>query len=206
MQHEFGQLGKKKTPAQIDKLQAFLLDETRDAFGLVVSIDMLLYGGIVPSRLHRETEDTLKKRLDILRQIKKINPKIKIFAFDLIMRCPQYSSSDEEPDYYEVCGREIFLSGYIQNRIELGVATEEEKNRLPGILEKIKPEYLEDFLHRRGLNLKLNLTSLDLIKENIIDFLIFPQECQELINKKSNRRPEKMIIKKTFISIMLLFL
>ena len=45
-------LGKKKTPAQIDKLQAFLLDETRDAFGLVVSIDMLLYGGIVPSRLH----------------------------------------------------------------------------------------------------------------------------------------------------------
>ena len=111
-----------------------------------------------------------------MRQIKKINPKIKIFAFDLIMRCPQYSSSDEEPDYYEVCGREIFLSGYIQNRIELGVATEEEKNRLPGILEKIKPEYLEDFLHRRGLNLKLNLTSLDLIKENIIDFLIFPQD------------------------------
>ncbi|HON64062.1 MAG TPA: DUF4127 family protein [Bacilli bacterium] len=169
-------LGQKKTPAKIDKLQAFLLKETRDAYGLVVSIDMLLYGGIVPSRLHHETEETLRKRLEVLRQIKKNNPKIKIFAFDLIMRCPQYSSSDEEPDYYAICGREIFLSGYLQNRVELGLATEEEHFRLNDIWEKIKPEYLQDFLHRRELNLKLNLASLDLVKENVIDFLIFPQD------------------------------
>lgn len=169
-------LGKKKTPANMDLIKAFLLKETADAFGLVVSIDMLLYGGIVPSRLHHDSEEVLLERINLLRQIKAINPKIKIFAFDLIMRCPQYSSNDEEPDYYEICGREIFLSGYLQNRIELGVASEAEKTQLSGIMERIKPEYLEDFLNRRALNLKLNLASLALVKENIIDFLIFPQD------------------------------
>ena len=27
------------------------------------------------------------------------------------MRCPQYNSSDEEPDYYEFCGYDIFKYG-----------------------------------------------------------------------------------------------
>ncbi|MFA7435962.1 MAG: DUF4127 family protein, partial [Bacilli bacterium] len=93
-------LGKKKIPANLKAIDEFLSKETLDAYGLVVSMDMLLYGGIVPSRLHVKNEAELINRIQILREIKKNNPKIKIFAFDLIMRCPQYSSDDEEPDYY----------------------------------------------------------------------------------------------------------
>lgn len=169
-------LGRKKTPANLKAIDDFLIKETKDAFGLVISIDMLLYGGIVPSRLHHQSEMELVKRIDIIREIKRNNPEIKIFAFDLIMRCPQYSFSEEEPDYYEICGLEIFQSGYIQNRIELGLATSEEKAQLEKVMEKIKPEYLDDYLGRRALNIKLNLKSLELVKEGIIDFLIYPQD------------------------------
>ena len=45
-------LGHKKTPANHEKLQEFMLKNIEDCYGLIVSIDMLLYGGIVPSRLH----------------------------------------------------------------------------------------------------------------------------------------------------------
>ena len=76
---------------------------------------MLLYGGIIPSRLHHFSLEELTGRLDAVRELKKRNPKLKIFAFALIMRCPSYSSSDEEPDYYEICGREIFLTGQIKH-------------------------------------------------------------------------------------------
>ena len=169
-------LGRKKTPAELEAVDDFLRKETKDAFGLVVSIDMLLYGGIVPSRLHYKKEVDLIARIQILKEIKKANPKIKIFAFDLIMRCPQSSFSEEEPDYYAICGREIFLSGFYKDHLDQGIATDEEKQLLEEVMKKIKPEYLDDYLNRRKINSKLNLESLKLVEDGTIDFLIYPQD------------------------------
>ena len=107
-------LGKKKTPADFAKLEQFMLDNAKNADAYVLSLDMLLYGGIIPSRLHHMTEEELLERLSVVDKIKAVNSKVKIYAFALIMRCPKYSSSDEEPDYYEYCGREIFLSGLLR--------------------------------------------------------------------------------------------
>ncbi len=167
-------LGQKKSPASLEKLDQFLLDETKDADGLVVSMDMLLYGGLVPSRLHHQSKDDLIKRFNILKVIKQNNPKLKLYAFDLIMRCPQYSSSDEEPDYYGICGIDIFRTGFIGHKIELGIASEQEKE----VFEKIQlnPEYLNDYTFRRQLNLEMNLNTLIFVHEGIIDFLVIPQD------------------------------
>ncbi len=167
-------LGQKKTPADTQALDRFLEKECRDASGLVVSMDMLLYGGLVPSRLHHLPKETLTARFDILHKLKKQNPKLKIFAFDLIMRCPQYSSSDEEPDYYGKCGLEIFKSGFIGHKIELGIAIEEEKKYYDSL--SIPSEYLNDYLSRRQLNLDMNRVTIENVNEQIIDFLIIPQD------------------------------
>ena len=104
---EKGILGDKKIPAKIKALEQFLQAECAQADACVLSLDMLLYGGIIPSRLHHLGEDELVGRLEMVRELKHKNPALKIFAFALIMRCPGYSSADEEPDYYEICGREI---------------------------------------------------------------------------------------------------
>ena len=106
-------LGMKKTPANYNLLKAFILNNIKDCYGLILSIDMLLYGGIVPSRLHNNTCDELKERLNLIKEIKNNNPSLVIFAFSLIMRCPQYNSGDEEPDYYEHCGYNIFKYGVL---------------------------------------------------------------------------------------------
>ena len=63
-------MGDKKTPGNLDEIRNFLLNSTKDADGLVISIDTLLYGGIVPSRLHHDDLKTLTKRLDVLKEIK----------------------------------------------------------------------------------------------------------------------------------------
>ena len=167
-------LGDKKTPASFERLDAFLVEETKDAFGLVVSMDMLLYGGLVPSRLHHLSKEELSARFDVLKRLKEQNPKLVIYAFDLIMRCPQYSSNDEEPDYYGVCGLEIFKTGFIGHKIELSLATEEEKKTFDQL--SVPKEYLEDYLGRRDLNLEMNQMTLKFVKEGIIDFLIIPQD------------------------------
>jgi len=169
--HQFGQ---KKIPATYSVIRDFLLTETKDADGLVISMDMLLYGGIVPSRLHDLSEETLASRYDLLDEIKAQNPKLEIYAFDLVMRCPQYSSNDEEPDYYQHCGLEIFLSGFLGHKQELGIITEPEKQRLEGL--KLPKEHLEDYLSRRALNLKMNQKTIDYVKRGIIQFLVIPQD------------------------------
>lgn len=51
--------------------QSFLERECSDADGLVISVDMLLYGGLVPSRIHHDTEEGLQRWLTVLNDIRK---------------------------------------------------------------------------------------------------------------------------------------
>src|SRR5690554_3404365 len=59
-------MGRKKQPADYEKIKKFLLTEIVNAYGAVISIDTLLYGGIVPSRLHYLSEDEIAARLELL--------------------------------------------------------------------------------------------------------------------------------------------
>ena len=166
--------GFKKTPADIDMICEWLLEKSIDAYGLVISIDMLVYGGLVQGRIHDFSLDNLKKRLDILKQIKRNNPKIIIYAFQLIMRCPSYSSSDAEPDYYEDFGKEIYRFGYLKHKIAMNLASPDEINEFSNIC--IPKVYISDFIKRREINREINLASLDLVSSEVIDFLVIPQD------------------------------
>ncbi|MDP4099265.1 DUF4127 family protein [Paenibacillus sp. P96] len=169
-------MGHKKTPGDPDRLWAWLEQAAAGAHGAVLALDTLLYGGIVPSRLHGMSEELLLERLMRLRDLKIDYPDLKIYAFQLIMRCPQYSSADEEPDYYEHWGREIFRKGFISHRRDLQLATEEELAELEDIELRLPPEVLDDYLRRRAVNAAMNKAALELVAEGIIDFLIIPQD------------------------------
>ena len=108
---------KKKCPAECNSLAEFLLRECSDADYLILALDTLLYGGIIPSRIHGYDREALLPRLDVIKEIKRENPNLYISAFSLVMRCPCYTDSSEEPDYYSICGREIFLWGQNEGTI-----------------------------------------------------------------------------------------
>lgn len=168
-------LGCKKTPADFTLLKEFLLKNAEGADAFVISLDMLLYGGIVPSRLHQLCEQELTERLGLLDSIKQINPKAKIYAFALIMRCPKYSSADEEPDYYEYCGREIFLTGQVKHKLQLGLIDEGEAQRLLDEYSAVIKGNLEDFENRRRINRNMLVKVVEKLHKSI-DFLVIPQD------------------------------
>lgn len=167
-------LGEKKKPADFDGLREFLL-ENAQADACVLSLDMLLYGGIVPSRLHDLTEDALRQRLEVLRQMKQKNPTLKLFGFSLIMRCPCYSSADEEPDYYETCGREIFLTGQVKHKQKLGLISDWEAKELLSLYAEKTGPYLQDFEQRRKKNLWV-LEQLLTEYYDLFDVFVIPQD------------------------------
>ncbi len=188
-------LGFKKKPANLEEVAKWLKKECLDADGLVLSLDTLVYGGIVPSRLHHEKPEILKQRLAIIKNIKELNPNLIIYAFQLIMRCPSYNSDDEEPDYYEHHGKDIFKYGQINHLIDLGIAKEDDLAYLRS--HSVPQEYLDDYKTRREINREMNIETLRYVKNKIIDFLVIPQDDsaeygwtaidQEYIREKINQ-------------------
>lgn len=167
-------LSHKKKPASFENIRHYLLEEAKNQEALVISLDMLLYGGLIPSRLHHLTQEILEERLEVLKEIKQINPQIKIYAFECIMRCPQYNSSEEEPDYYEDYGYAIFKKKYLEDKKEReNLTSEEEKER---VNITIPEDILKDYEQRRHVNCMMNRITLKYIHEEIIDFLVIPQD------------------------------
>ncbi len=188
-------LGRKKRPADFHALKRFLLDSAAEADSFVISLDMLLYGGIVPSRLHHMSENELTERLSVIEEIKKINPAARIYAFALIMRCPRYSSSDEEPDYYEYCGAEIFRTGQAKHKRDLGIIDEAEAQRLISEYAEVIGDHLSDFEHRREINRSMLIKIVKMLGKTI-DFLVIPQDdSAEFGYTSMDREAIKQVIK-----------
>ncbi|MBE5967533.1 MAG: DUF4127 family protein [Lachnospiraceae bacterium] len=166
-------LGSKKTPADTELIKAFLRKECESAYGVILSVDMLLYGGLIPSRIHQEDEETLKKRLRIIRELKQKNPQLKVYAFQCIMRCPNYNGDDEEPDYYAAYGKKIFEEGVLKHKYRLAMAEEKE---LQQVRMEIPSEVLIDYEKRREINRNLNMETIGYYKAGYIDTLVFPQD------------------------------
>lgn len=169
-------LGKKKLCGDTDKIWSWVLENAKTCDAAILSIDTLVYSSILSSRLHHLEADVMAKRVNQLRALKKVNPNLKIYAFSLIMRCPQYSSSDEEPDYYETWGKEIFRQGYLTHRSELSIAYKKELTELEQINAVLPQNYLDDYLARREKNLTVNKLAIDLTRDGVLDFLIIPQD------------------------------
>ena len=221
-------LGHKKKPADFSVLSDFLFEKAKDADALLLSLDMLLYGGLIPSRLHHLKTETLFSRLHLIQELKEKYPALPIYAFATVMRCPAYSSDDEEPDYYESFGSAIHARGVLMHRALAGLTTSSEAEGpvpspaglLPaasnspspaGLLPAASGEgeisapfssdpagttsaepvsasslcdvdtqdfeaCLEDYLARRALNKQLSLQALELVKEGILESIVFPQD------------------------------
>ncbi|MED4017847.1 MULTISPECIES: DUF4127 family protein [Sutcliffiella] len=167
-------LGNMKTPANVPQLLEWVKEETIDADYLIVSIDMLLYGGIVPSRLHSLTIEECLERLHVLKEIKDKNPNLQIYAYNLIMRVPAYNSDEEEPSYYEQYGQRIYRLGWLSDKKELNQLSEEETAEFSKIEAEIPQEILTDYFNRRKTNFAVTKNVVQLVDSNLIDYLIIP--------------------------------
>ena len=171
-------MGSKKTPANYSELAKFITNECADADYLIIALDTLLYGGIIPSRLHNFSERDVCSRLSVLEEIKVINPNLKIFAFSLVMRCPCYSDNAEEPDYYAFCGREIFLYGQNEHKYRDGLISEAEYLKTKDSLRACE-EYIHDYTSRRKTNLAVFLRTVDMIGGIIDEFVILQDDSNK---------------------------
>lgn len=176
-------LGKKKKAAPVDRLWDWLAETLAlmaNPIG-ILSMEMLIYGGLLPSRLHHYSLETLMERVQKIRDLKQHYPQFKIFASSLIMRCPTYNSAEEEPDYYEQWGETLFRWGWLwdrQQQLDLSVSEHQESEHQEWIeiQQTLPADVLQDYCDRRRVNLDVNLAVIQLVADGIIHFLSMPQD------------------------------
>ncbi|MEM9543534.1 MAG: DUF4127 family protein [Cyanobacteria bacterium P01_E01_bin.42] len=197
-------LGRKKQLADRDRLWEWIEENIAGCQGAILSLEMLVYGGLLPSRLHRDSVELLSDRLSRLAALKEAHPDLQILASNLIMRSPTYNSSEEEPDYYEEFGAAIFRWGWLQNKQEREGLDNAEIEEFKRIDRALPSEYLQDYRQRRDRNLSINRQAIALVEAGVIDFLSIPQDdCaaygftardrQEIVKEIASKRLQRRI-------------
>lgn len=128
---------------------------------MVLSLDTLAYGGLIPSRRINDSLEEIKARMQDLRPI--LADK-KVYAFSSIMRISNNNYNEEEKEYWAEYGKKIFEYSYSGGKINSGV-----------------PDYiLEDYLATRKRNFEINKMYLEWQKEGLFESLIFSKDdCAE---------------------------
>ncbi|MBN2219163.1 MAG: DUF4127 family protein, partial [Kosmotogaceae bacterium] len=159
-------LGAKKTPPDIVRLHRWLEDVVLPGDYLVISIDMLVHGGLIPSRMSLDSLDTLKERLTILEELKARD--VRIYATTTVTRTPFYDSAEEEPDYWQYFGLSMYDLSRLLARSFRG---EKVYDSVIEKMERIPTHFVTDYLVRRIRNREMVSSVIDLVNSNIIEFL-----------------------------------
>lgn len=168
-------LGFLKEPAMFTELFHWLKSEAAHLDGLIVSIDMLLYGGLVPSRVNTDADDVIQARLTNLLRLKEMHPHLKIMAFSSTMRISNNDVNEEEKTYWKDYGKKIWSYSYHYHRMTL--YEQQDDCDIVTDMERAIPEsILKDYLQTRERHFNMNKQLVDLVKTSCIDFLVFPQD------------------------------
>ena len=94
-------LGHRTKAGQAEKLSAWLLRNAHHADGWVISLDMLVYGGLVPSRELHSDLPSCQKQLATLERLRQKIPDVPIFAFQSIRRLSTTVATSEDLQKWE---------------------------------------------------------------------------------------------------------
>ena len=77
--------------------------------GAVLSLEMLLYGGLISSRISNDTTEEVTKRFDnIVAAWEASGSRSQMYGSQVVMRIPSYNGDFEEPWFWQNYGEAIF--------------------------------------------------------------------------------------------------
>ena len=145
------------------------LENLPECDAIVLSLDTIAYGGLIPSRRSPETFDEIKERSGRLKDILKTK-NAKIYAFSSIMRISNNNINEEEKAYWSRWGKKIFDYSYQTHKLGCESC----------IANVIPSEILDDYLATRKRNFEINKIYLEWQKEGLLDTLVFSKDdCAE---------------------------
>jgi Protein of unknown function (DUF4127) len=154
-------------PGDADALGAWLLERAPNARAAVITLETLCLGGMIPARRVTDDLEVALRRLEVLREVKRRHPALRILAYGVIVRVAHDNDPLEEKPYYGEWGKPLRLVSEWTDRVERGgdaARLEEARNAVPS-------EILEDWLGTRERNHALHRRALEMVADGTLEHL-----------------------------------
>ena len=173
-------LGGLEKYADINGLFDWLSQNIKNADVVILTLDTIAYGGLIPSRRSTACFEEIKNRVEKLAGILKENSS-KVYAFSSIMRISNNNINQEEKEYWNEYGEKIFRYSF-------------ELDKFGTAITDVPQEIIEDYLKTRKRNFEINKLYLKYKQDGIFDTLIFSKDdCAEFgLNVKEARELEAL--------------
>ncbi len=162
-------LGRFLRPGNVDGLLDWLADAVRGAAGVIISCDMLAYGGLVASRTTEVTRRAAAARLGRLRELKRRCGDARIYAFAVIPRLGLTVSSRRLAEL----GPKLARYQELRHRPCLD---ETEADELARLGEEVPRDLVARHAAMRRRNLSVNRALVAMVHQELLDFLVLAQE------------------------------
>ncbi len=137
---------------------------------VVVSTDMIAYGGLIQSRVDDTPQSVAEDRLKRLLALKKARPEMRLYGFTAIMRLFP-TSTRANASWRLNLGRYAELKERWQRTKDKTT-----KQRLDALATKIPPLEIDRYERTRARNMAISKLLLQQTKSGIYDYLIFGQD------------------------------
>ncbi|MEB3221064.1 MAG: DUF4127 family protein [Candidatus Sericytochromatia bacterium] len=168
-------LGNLTRPADREALGRWLLEVGPEVDALVVALDTLAYGGLIPSRRSPDELATIVEALSPLRQLKEAHPRLPLHAFSVTMRLSDSDVNEEEKAYWDRHGKAIYRWSFHQHRFKAHNDPQDQAIAREA-RATIPDDVLEDYLATRERNFSLNQTMVKWAGAGFFDTLLLTQD------------------------------
>jgi len=160
-------LGQFTTPGQPEPLSEWFLAQGAEAKVVLVSADMLAYGGLIASRTPDVSLSHAQQRLSVLSRFRQQFPSVTVYASNVLMRTSLTASSPENLRYW----RQLHRYSELLGRRERTAQQEREQ------LERdLPPALLQAYHTARARNHAVNRQMVEYVAAGVVDYLILTQE------------------------------
>jgi len=182
-------LGRFLRPGEPEALWEWLAEAARGADAVIVSADMLAYGGLIASRTTDVSRREAVSRVRRLRRLKRLQPGLRVYAFAVIPRLGLTVCSTRLAEL----GPALARCQELQARPELGTP---ETCELARLRDMLPAHMMAEHAAMRRRNLAVNKALIALAAEGALDFLVLAQEdapsCGPHIGEQAELRAEAL--------------
>jgi hypothetical protein len=169
-------LGNPFREADSARLAEWFRDQAPAVDALVVAIDTLAYGGLIPSRQSETPLAEVIDALDPMRSVRVTRPELPVFAFNILMRVNRSNTAEEEKGYWADHGAKLFRISYLDDKARVRDASEVERDELRALTDSIPSQIVANYRTGRARNHEVNRLMLDWVEAGVVNYAVIAQD------------------------------
>jgi Protein of unknown function (DUF4127) len=180
-------VGRFDQPGDPEAAANWLAGMSGEVDSIVVSLDMLVYGGYVASRQSHVRTEAALQRLEFLGELRRQAPTVPIRALATIPPPEGIPLAGHDVSESRAVARHAELVAQAEAAAEVDGASADEIADLRAV---ISPEFLSRYHEMRRRNLTVNLRAVELTDDGILDFVTIGQESPAAVGPHVRERDE----------------